>query len=392
MAKAAPAAGGVRDMVLSGEVLVQGAKPLQADRGLVYYKDGAGMQVEKGRRAARGAAMRTRHARGFALVEAIAAVVIVVVALALLSVMLPRQRQVGSLSESIANLKQFGELTGQYGADNQEQYWTFSWRAGVITPSQYPDLRGPFGSATDAAGAQAIDIIRRLGNRTMQEVPRPANWIPHLLYSHLVLADYAGIDLPMRIAVSPEDDRRLCWSNNPVDFDQNRCQPQPTPTADNRRWPYSMSYELGVAFFSPDSGESAIQQSTGHNLYIIPGSPTAAYGGRRQSEVTYPSHKAMMWDQHQRHFGTRQPYFMYPEAKYPILFADGAVWLRSGDEANRGWNPANPTNPNTFSSTSYQPQNWEPPLPPGASPTMMCRERFTRKGLGGRDFDGDEVR
>jgi hypothetical protein len=336
---------------------------------------------------------------GFAMAELVATLAILGVVFAMLSVMLPRQRQLAQLGESLANLKEFGTLTGMYAADNDDRYWALSWKGDGVTqyPSPYLDLRGPFTDDMQAQAAQAVDLLRRVAGREDMPVV-PNGWLAPLRYSHLVLADYAGLELPMRIAISPADERRQCWSSDPAAFDRGECQPQPDPTAVNKRWPYSTSYELGINFFSPDFASGVIVQAGQHNFYTWTG--RVSLGGRRQREVTYPSHKAMMWDEFQRHFGDRQPYFMVAEARYPVLFADGAVRVRSGADANRGWDPANPRahpsgpgDNNGITSVIYSPANWEPALPQGVSASMSgARQRFTRAGLGGRDFDADEVR
>lgn len=110
------------------------------------------------------------------------------------------------------------------------------------------------------------------------------------------------------------------------------------------------------------------------------------------TEVGFPSRKAMVWDTHQRHFGSRTAYFMMPEARVPILFADGTVQVRVTAAANRGFQAASPTSP-FFSYVIYEPSptNFEPPIPTGNRADNPAGMRFTRSGLGGIDFDGDEV-
>jgi prepilin-type N-terminal cleavage/methylation domain-containing protein len=329
--------------------------------------------------------------RAFTLLELLIAIACIGLMLAILLPMQQRHRQTASLNESLDNLKQFGSLTTQYAEDNQERFATFTWRRGVPNGSQFPDLNMPFGTAIDAAAAQATDIIRRLGNRSVAETPRPANWLPHVLYTHLVLADYAKVELPWRAAVSPEDRSRICWSHNIADFTTNRCQPQPDGTEPiNFRWPYSTSYETGPAFYSVDSGPNSIVNSGSHSAYVV-FDASFPEQGRRTSEVAFPAQKAARWDSHQRHFGQRQPFFMADEARVPVLTVDASVRVRSGNETNRGWNPTTPTSP-AFFTVPYQPAPWEPAAPPGAGSSYAGRQRFTASGLRGRDFDGDEVR
>lgn len=324
--------------------------------------------------------------RAYALVDLVMLLVIVTAAAALLVLTTSRTRKLSSLGESLGNLRQFTTGMTSYAADNADAVYSYTWRAGVAYPSQYPDLRGPHSDDLTAAASQAVDILRRRADRP--DLPRPSGWFPHPLYSHLVLADYLGVALPMRFAISPEDSQRLAWANDPAGFQQGRYQPQ--PSGSEMRWPYSSSYEMGAAFYSENwavNPNSYITNSTSHSTWLITGSPFVI---RRTAQVAFPSQKAFMWDSVQRHFGSRQVYFMYPEARIPIVFADGSARVRASQTANLGFDPSRYSA--AFPLTlQYQPQAWEPQVPAGAGSSVTARYRFTRAGLLGRDFDGDEV-
>ncbi|MBL8999872.1 MAG: hypothetical protein JNK25_01895 [Phycisphaerae bacterium] len=326
--------------------------------------------------------------RGFALADAFMLITVVFCALALLMVAGQRTRRLSSLGESMGNLRQFGSGLEAYAADSAGLIYSYSWRAGVVTPSTFPDLRGPFPDALSAAAAQAVDILRRRGHRP--DMPVIQGWIPHIKFWHLVLSDYLGSNLPMKAAVSPEDQPLSLWASDPAGFDRGQYPPQPSPGTGSQRWPYSSSYEMGPAFYSSDfasGSEGTISQSTTHNTFVT--GAGAVLGGRRLSEVVHPSQKAFVWDSAQRHFGTRVIFFAFHEARVPVCFTDGSVRVRPTASANRGFNPTNPRVmlPTTF---TYQPTAWEAPLPSSGT-SVQGVYRYTRNGLGGRDFDGDEV-
>lgn len=331
---------------------------------------------------------RLSAARGFAIPDLLMLLVIATVVAALLRVGGERSKRLANLGESMANLKQFGSGLGSYAADHADGIFSFSYRGGLATPSTYPDLRGPFPDDLSAGAAQAVDIIRRRAGRT--DMPVVSAWIAQVKYSHLVLADYLAASLPLRWAVSPEDKVLLQWSQDPAGFDQNQYPPQPAPGNGNQRWPYSSSYEIGPAFYSPDYAvgiAGTVSQGSTHNTFMIAGG--TVLGTRRTTQIANPSQKAFMWDSAQRHLGNRVIFFASNEARVPICFADGGVRVRSTATANRGFNPASPQSlsPTTM---SYQPLAWEPPLPSSSS-SVQGVYRWTRNGLGGRDFDGDEV-
>ncbi|MDX2148161.1 MAG: prepilin-type N-terminal cleavage/methylation domain-containing protein [Planctomycetota bacterium] len=330
------------------------------------------------------------HRRGFTLAELLVGLLVVSVLAALAGVWTSRTRSMGSLGVTMANLRQFGAWNLSYAADHNDVFGTFSWKANVEQSTQYPDLRGPFANGQDAAGAQAIDIIRRLAGESVSSTPRPSNWIPHILYQHLVLLDHAGERLPSFSAISPEDANRLDWANDPAGFRRGVFGPrQPSPDGVNWRWIFSSSYETSLSFCQ--SGDATgVSQSSTHNTYTFQ-SGTVDFIQRRLSEVAFASRKAHMWDTYQRHLGARVAYFASDEARVPVLFVDGHVAVRATTDANRGWNPTTPTSP-AVTSFVYQPASWEPPVPPpGGSATYAGRYRWTRRGINGRDFDGPEV-
>lgn len=320
---------------------------------------------------------RSRHA--LVLRDIVAATVTLSILAALLAVSRPRHRSLGQLGESMSNLREFGVAFDAYGKDNAELVATFSWKAG-ITPSTFPDLKAA-SSDVEAGAFQAVDIMRRRANLSMTQLPRITSWVPHILYSHLVLIDYLGNSAPWNTAVSPGDANQLKWASDPLKWQQNGA---PAP-----RWSFASSYELPTPYSSsPDSGSNAISQSSSWNAYVIPSGAT--FGGRKLSEVAYPANKALMYERFQWFFGPRVAFCLYEEARVPMLAADGNVQLRQTKLTNRGWQPNSPTSPSP-TTLSYDPQPTDPPALSGLSNVVIGHMRWTRRAIAGRDFDAAEV-
>jgi len=343
-------------------------------------------------------AREQRCPRAFARAELLALLTILALIGVLLAVAFPDSRHRARLGASLTNLQRLGAGAADYAQDNADAVYSFTWRAG---PGRMCEDGYNFGAtSTDlqAAADQAVCIMRNLSGRT--DIVRIDGWIPHLLYNHLPLIQYMGESLPSPLVVSPGDQRRLLWQKaiqeNPSDpntpYFALRCRPGGSSNAE-KRWPYSSSYEIPPAFFSPDAqigGVPTISQGPAHNQY---NTGTATPLGRRVlSEIRFPSQKAMLYETNQRFFGQRELFFMYPEVRVPVLTADGSASVRSILYANQGFNPAAP-----FSSTptrvAYTPDTtWESPTRSGATSEFVNGViRWTRSGLRGRDFGGPEV-
>jgi type II secretory pathway pseudopilin PulG len=329
-----------------------------------------------------------RRQLGYTVVEILVVIAVLAIVLGLLLPMSYRHRQTATLNESMGNMRQLGAFSAQYSSDYDDFFFHLSWRANVTQETQWIDLRS---APTDlqAASNQAVDIIRRLSQLTSAQAPSQTFWFPMTLYSTLVLWDYTKFDSPFRLNVSPGDWRRLCWTNSFSRFISNACGVnQPNPDSSSYRWFFSSSYEVGVAFYSADSGPNAILQSNQHNTYTVPGTLQP----RRTSEVLFPAQKAHMWDSNQRHFGQREFYFASSAARVPVLTVDGSVRVRSGEETNGGWIPNNPQDTINRTLMTYGPASYEPDSSFGQISGLWGRQRYTAQGLRGRDFDGDEIR
>lgn len=330
-------------------------------------------------------ATQRRSRRGVALLEVVVAVVTLAMLLALLAVAAHSSRRLAGLGHSEANLRQYGVGVAAYANESADRTPTFSWLQGQDVETPYPDVRNAVLAAPNdlaAQAAQAVHIMRLRGNDPT--LPLIQAWLPHLLYSHLPLMDFLGEDLALAPVVSPGDRLRLGWRDGTL-------TPPGHPDPTSRRWEYSSSYEVGPTWFSPEellAGQQnwprRLAQANTHNLYLIPANPI--FEGRFLSSVAYPSQKVYAFEQVSRFFGPRQVFFAFPEARIPLVMADGSVHTRTMSDANRGWNPQQPT---TALSTQmqYAPMAWEPPAPGGASSVIVPGMiRWTRGGGLGRDF------
>jgi len=331
-----------------------------------------------------------RAPRGFAMIEAIAVGVVAVVVICLLLILGQGSRRLGRIGEDLAHLKELGAMTGQYSADNAERFWTFSWVHGQVYQTQYPDLNN---AADDlqAAANQMVYLIRTRGN--MPTMPAVSAVIPHFLYSHLVLADYGNKGLPWLGAVSSGDKNRRQWEMNPGCFFQNCFGPNQPDAGNpiNWRYAFSSSFSPVPAFFDGSPVGSRIEQSVNYNTYLV-FMTTAVLGGQLMSSVANPSQKVVLHDQNAWHLGSRQPYCTHTEARLPLLMADGASSVRAAKDANPGWQPNNPMALAPTQIVYSGPPSWmPPPLSPSGSDYAQGQFRWTRQGLGGRDFGGPEV-
>jgi hypothetical protein len=220
-----------------------------------------------------------------------------------------------------------------------------------------------------------------------------------VLYTHLVLQDYIGSRLPEKLVVCPSDRYRLLWQDV-EGFEQNRYLPfqENANTPANRRWPYSSSYQVVPAMYSPDGaqagGVDTVYQSTlGHGFYDTTG-PNGAQGdlGKRlMVDVRFPSGKVQLHDGMDRHSQRNQDIFhLDPRAKQPLLMFDQSVATRQTRDANPGWMPHVP-NSAAPTMVTYTPAGrlWEPQY---VLPAQPGRYQWTRSGLKGIDFGGGEVK
>jgi hypothetical protein len=333
---------------------------------------------------------RCRCCGGFARVEAVALLFIMLVMAALLLASGSYERRTAMLNRDLANLRQIGAWTFAYANDFEDRHPSFSSAPNVPNP----DLRAlASGTPMKQAVGQAVDIIRRITGR--HQFPVPFNWVPHAFYTHLVLADYARRDLPDTTFVSTGDKYRLNWLDDPINkYDNGFWQPFQTPESGSvpgsaRRWPYSASFQTPPAWWDRSITGFHVSQST-HMSYSVPSG--AVLGGQNMSNAVYPAQKVMLHDHGSWHVSRTPRYFAYEGSAVTVLMGDGAAALRVTSDSNVGWNPRQPSSARA-TVFAYFPSKWEPPVVDVArrSDRYTGHYRWTRGGIRGRDFDGPEV-
>ncbi|MCH7792588.1 MAG: hypothetical protein IID31_09955 [Planctomycetes bacterium] len=337
---------------------------------------------------------RGHRGGGFARVEAAAIGFVVVVGVALMLAVSPSGRRAAMVNRDLANLRQIGAWTFAYGNDYEDVHPSFT----SAPNSQWPALR-PTGFPIPDAAKQAIDIIRRRTGRVT--FPLPGNWIPHVLYTHLVLADYLDRQLPDSFLVSSGDRYRMNWLDDPINkHDLGFWQPfqQPTPGSgpvppSQKRWAYSSSYQTPPAFYDEGqnhwSGRRPVLSQGSHNSYYVPSG--VVLRGQNMSGIAFPGQKVLFFDNGSWYTSRRAQYYAVETSTASALMCDGGAALRRTAEANQGWRPVRPwaATPTRF---IYQPRPWEPATANGQlSEQLIGYYRWTRGGIMGRDFDGPEI-
>jgi len=322
-------------------------------------------------------------------VELVGALAIAAMIAAWMMVAGERARRTAMLGEDLSNLRQIATLTGQYAADNDDRFWTFSWQGGETYNSKWLELN--FASDDMEAGAnQAVVMLRDSFGRP--DMPKIEGWFVHLSYSHIPLMLYAGRSLPTRLFVSSGDQPRRLWASDPEGFDQGKFGTnQPGKGGPYQRWPYSSSFRLSTSFYDQSATPQQRISQAGSDVGYT--SPTGHdLRARLMASTSFPSQKIHLHDNYAWHFGTstkhNQPTFPLAEgyaffgdddARLPLLFVDGHVAVHASKDSNPGWIPNEPTlcQPTTFAS-------------PSSGLSVPGRYRWTRGYLEGRDVGGPE--
>jgi prepilin-type N-terminal cleavage/methylation domain-containing protein len=331
--------------------------------------------------------------KGFTLIELLVVIAIIALLIGILLPALGEARRAAKLAISLSNLRQFSVASATYASDFDDRIYAFTGAPN----SKYPDIKAlATGSPLRQAVGQAIDIIRRRTGR--DTFPIPGGWIPNVLYTHLVLNDYLAQRLPEKMVVSPEDEHRLNWQDDPQNLhDRGAWQPFQNPESGSvpgsaYRWPYSSSYQVVPATYDRNqsrwNGTLARLSQTNHNGYSVPAVPL---GDLRMSSVSFPGSKVHLMDSEGRHSGRVNRYYAHEDAKVVLHMFDGSAAFRSTVDANEGWNPNAPksTRPSII---GYLPRAWEAPsLEPPRGDRVKGYYRWTRGGLKGVDFEANEI-
>ncbi len=346
-------------------------------------------------------ATTTFRERGFTLIELLVVISIIALLIGILLPSLGEARRIARMTIDQNNQRQLAGAVNNYASTYQDRIASFTRLTGGGID---PDLRlAANATAVQHGAAQAIQIIRNRAGLDSSTAPLRPNWIPHVLYGHLVLQDFMAARLPERLVVSPADTVRLSWQRDAgrLYWEDFFAPLQPTPGASVQNWmrPFSSSYHFVVSSYDQSQNRS-VRAGTNNpvvNQRIAPGQSNSEYsvpqnaslGGVLLSEVAFPSNKVLLHDTEQRYFGKQNVYYGFPDARLPVTFYDGSVRVERTESANPGWDPRRP---NTLNARiTYTPDPWEAQLRASDNPRVPGWYSWTRGGNLGIDFNGDEI-
>jgi len=321
-----------------------------------------------------------KHA--FTLIELLVVIAIIALLIGILLPALGAARQSARQSTDLSRVKQIATASNTFAIDNDGKNPHFVGAKHVSGPRLNP---GP----QIYSNIIAIDIIRKLTGATAAEVPDVQRWIPQVLYTHLTIQQYLEKKLPSEIVLSVSDRVHRNWQENWRDLTKADI----IPRRPQFPWAFSSSFQFVPASYDPyqsQPGAATLRiapPSIEHNLYLVP--EKNKINGARFADVKFPAQKVWIHDS-ASWYTSPVLYYAYPEAKATMAFFDGSVASRLSSDSNPGWNPASPYSGFT-SRFNYDPDKWEPPTRNGRSSEIVDGwYRWTRGGLTGVDYGGEE--
>ncbi len=336
-----------------------------------------------------------RRADAFTLIELLVVIAIIALLIAILLPALGSARRAARLTACQANLQQTLVGHHSYAASYKDHIATLN---GVVGDTSY-FRHGRFPNVYDMR-YQAWQILRKSTGRDdlPEYVPYNGNeTLPLEQHAFFVLNEYLENAALSPMTVCPEDRARLSWRAAPTAMASSPFKPaRPSNERNLEWWPYSTSYQLDPDAMVRDATYGPAvwgyrQSASSHSLYSLP-LKEVPVGGRKMYEVAVPAQNVMLMDTQDRHIAKKEMFFMYAEARQPLGFFDGSVSVRQTADSNKGEDRTRSWNTKGFTQTLYTPDaGFESPVP-GRIALVACYYRWTRNGLAGVDYGGDDLK
>jgi prepilin-type N-terminal cleavage/methylation domain-containing protein len=338
--------------------------------------------------------LRPPRRGAFTLIELLVVIAIIALLVGILLPALGSARRSARTVRCQASMSQLSTAFYSYASDARGSLCSFSWQPGVAM-SQFADLNNATNS-TMAHCYQAADIIRRLTGRNQ---PAFDGRIVDRNFTHMVLVDagyFGNSSLPVPGVICPEDRYPEIWARTQPENIEELVAAQQAPNDGTSQYretlPFWSSYQLVPAVWnSEDPSRSVVQSDSDYRLYG--NSDSTKLTNHRIDEIAFPSQKVVYFDLFDRHSAKRPLFHAYPEAFQPLSFGDGSVRVKRTRDANRGWNPGNPTNLAAYTVYFYRQMQFDDPPPKSGTAVgdvVEGKYRWTRWGLRGVDFGGSE--
>tara|TARA_R110000868_G_scaffold241497_3_gene496837 strand:- start:593413 stop:594465 length:1053 start_codon:yes stop_codon:yes gene_type:complete len=349
----------------------------------------------------KGDAMGGEVRRGFTVYELFA---VIGVCILMIVIVLPLMSQpTCTNSRSVvaqANLRSLNTGATNFAADHDDQLFALSWTRRVDRTSRGLTEEELF---TNPVGYEAQNILQRAtgrisGNSAFATAPE---MLLRTRYSHLVLLDYLTDRQPEPIAASPFDKNLINWQENPLgyldaesDVPYGKGMPKEAgydmdsmwvEDSVKQLWAFGSSYQV-VAHAWVDDVDPQYTPSAESPHHMVKGESEEPLGGRKMSEVKFPSQKVFMYEEFDRFSDPKGIYAAYPEAKVNLAFFDGSVRQEETSDARSAYDKEN--------RTRVWEQRYVPldtfPVPMGGLGELKkwdLRFRWTKGGLSGIDYN-----